>query len=112
MSKQHPVDTAESRRSIPRRQVLKLGAAGAVLSALSPMLAAEAFGKQPKEKPKGFPVYAPVPQSALGPAPNAQGYPVGRAAPNLYSVTDGTYQAAFLTTSGGAVLFAAPPPIR
>ena len=82
MSKQHPVDTAESRRlsstfgrSIPRRQVLKLGAAGAALSALSPMLAAEAFARDPKEKPKGFPVYAPVPQSALGPALNGLGVP-------------------------------------
>jgi len=101
MSKQHPVDTAESPRSIPRRQVLKLGAAGAVLSALSPVLAAEAFAKDPKEKPKGFPVYAPVPQSALGPALNGLGYHVGRVERNLYWVTDGTYQAAFLTTSDG-----------
>jgi hypothetical protein len=59
MSTQHPDDTAESRRlsntltrSISRRQVLKLGAAGAVLSALSPLLAAETLAK----KPKGFPV--------------------------------------------------------
>ena len=41
MSTKLPVDIAESQhlsntgRSIPRRQVLKLGAAGAVLSALS-----------------------------------------------------------------------------
>src|SRR3977135_2209035 len=111
MSKQRPVDTAESRRSIPRRQVLKLAAAGAVLSALSPMLAAEAFAKNSKETPKGFPVYAPVPKSALGPALNALGYHVGRVARNLYWVTDGTYQAAFLTTSDGGVLFDAPPTI-
>src|SRR5467141_3017727 len=111
MSKQHPVDTADSGRSIPRRQVLKLGAAGAVLSALSPMLAAEALARDPKEKPKGFPVYAPVPASALGPAPNAQGYHVGQVERNLYWVTDGTYQAAFLTTSDGVVLFDAPPTI-
>src|SRR5690349_16498721 len=121
MSTEHPVDTAESRplsstfrRSIPRRQVLKLGAAGAVLSALGPMLAAQAFAKEPKdpkEKPKGFPVYAPVPQSALGPAVNALGYYVGRVERNLYWVTDGTYQAAFLTTSDGVVLFDAPPTI-
>src|SRR5580765_557259 len=117
MSKQHPVDTAESRdtsavgRSIPRRQVLKLGAAGAVLSALSPILAAEALARDPKEKPKGFPVYAPVPASALGPAPNAQGYYVGRVERNLYWVTDGVYQSAFLTTTDGVVLFDAPPSI-
>src|SRR5258707_10278900 len=117
MSSKHPVVTAESQhpsstaRSIPRRQVLKLGAAGAVLSALSPMLAAEAFATNPKEKPKGFPVYAPVPASALGPAPNAQGYHVEQVERNLYWVTDGTYQAAFLTTSDGVVLFDAPPTI-
>src|SRR6266566_2417688 len=117
MSTKHPVDAADSQplsstgRSIPRRQVLKLGAAGAVLSALSPMLAAEAFAKEPKEKPKGFPVYAPVPQSALGPALNELGYHVGRVERNLYWVTDGTYQAAFLTTSDGVVLFDAPPTI-
>ena len=110
MSKQHPVDTAES-RSIPRRQVLKLGAAGAVLSALSPMRAAEAFAKVPNETPTGFPVYAPVPQSALGPALNGQGYHVGRVERNLYWVTDGVYQAAFLTTQDGVVLFDAPPSI-
>src|SRR5258707_15239016 len=110
MSTRRPVHTAESRR-IPRRQVPKLGAAGAVLSALSPMLAAEAFAKEPKEKPKGFPVYAPVPQSALGPALNDLGYHVGRVGRNLYWVTDGTYQAAFLTTSDGVVLFDAPPTI-
>src|SRR5258707_14755488 len=110
MSTRRPVHTAES-RAIPRRQVLKLGAAGAVLSALSPMLAAEAFAREPKEKPKGFPVYAPVPQSAMGPAVNQLGYHVGRVERNLYWVTDGTYQAAFLTTSDGVVLFDAPPTI-
>ena len=111
MSKQQPVDTADSPRSIPRRQVLKLGATGAVLSALSPMLAVEALAANPKEKPKGFPVYAPVPASALGPAPNALGYHVGRVERNLYWVTDGTYQSAFLTTSDGVVLLDAPPMI-
>src|ERR1700674_223735 len=55
--------------------------------------------------------YAPVPQTALGPALNQQGYYVGRVERNLYWVTDGTYQAAFLTTSDGVVLFDAPPTI-
>src|SRR3989442_12933993 len=112
MSTQHPVNTAESRRlpsilkrSIPRRQVLKIGATGAVLSALSPLLAAQALARQPE----GLPDYAPVPASALGPALNTLGYHVGRVARNLYWVTDGTYQAAFLTTTNGVVLFDAPP---
>ena len=55
--------------------------------------------------------YAPVPRSALGPALNDQGYHVGRVERNLYWVTDGTYQAAFLTTPDGVVLFDAPPTI-
>jgi len=58
-----------------------------------------------------LPDYAPVPRSALGPALNDQGYFVGRVERNLYWVTDGTYQAAFLTTPEGVVLFDAPPTI-
>jgi glyoxylase-like metal-dependent hydrolase (beta-lactamase superfamily II) len=58
-----------------------------------------------------LPDCAPVPGSALGPAVNEQGYYVGRVEGNLYWVTDGTYQCAFLTTSDGVVLFDAPPTI-
>jgi glyoxylase-like metal-dependent hydrolase (beta-lactamase superfamily II) len=58
-----------------------------------------------------FPEYAPVPRAALGPAVNQQGYYVGRVERNLYWVTDGTYQCAFLTTTDGVVLFDAPPTI-
>ena len=58
-----------------------------------------------------LPDYAPIPPSALGPAVNEQGYFVGRVEKNLYWVTDGTYQAAFLTTGEGVVLFDAPPSI-
>src|SRR5882757_1145520 len=58
-----------------------------------------------------LPDYAPIPPSALGPAVNAQGYFVGPVENNLYWVTDGTYQAAFLTTREGVVLFDAPPSI-
>ena len=58
-----------------------------------------------------LPDYAPVPQSALGPALNDQGYYVGRVERNLYWVTDGSYQSAFLTTKDGVVLFDAPPSI-
>jgi hypothetical protein len=49
----------------------------------------------------GLPDYAPVPSSALGPALGEQGYYVGRVERNLYWVTDGSYQSAFLTTSDG-----------
>src|SRR6266481_1384983 len=58
-----------------------------------------------------LPDYAPIPRSALGPALNEQGYFAGRVEKNLYWVTDGTYQAAFLTTREGVVLFDAPPSI-
>ena len=54
---------------------------------------------------------APVPRSALAPVLNGQGYYVGAVERNLYWVTDGTYQAAFLTTPDGVVLFDAPPTI-
>jgi len=58
-----------------------------------------------------LPDYAPVPWSALGPALNDQGHYVGRLERNLYWVTDGTYQSAFMTTRDGVVLFDAPPTI-
>src|ERR1700749_226870 len=58
-----------------------------------------------------LPDFAPIPPSALGPAVNAQGYYGGRVEKNLYWVTDATYQAAFLTTRDGVVLFDAPPSI-
>jgi len=43
--------------------------------------------------------FVPVPRSALGPDVNEQGYYVDRVERNLYWVTDGTYESAFLTTS-------------
>ena len=61
--------------------------------------------------PVDLPDYAPIPPSALGPALNDQGYYVGRVERNLYWVTDGVYQSAFLTTADGVVLFDAPPSI-
>ena len=44
-----------------------------------------------------------MPRAALGPALNEQGYYVGRVERNLYWITDGTHQSAFLTTSDGVV---------
>ena len=58
-----------------------------------------------------LPDYTPVPEAAMGPALNEQGYYVGRVERNLYWVTDGTYQSAFLTTGDGVVLLDAPPTI-
>jgi glyoxylase-like metal-dependent hydrolase (beta-lactamase superfamily II) len=61
--------------------------------------------------PSALPDYAPIPKSALGPALNERGYYVGRVERNLYWVTDGVYQSAFLTTRDGVVLLDAPPTI-
>ncbi|MEV6539228.1 MBL fold metallo-hydrolase [Streptomyces sp. NPDC051665] len=88
-------------------------ARSAVLAAV-PTVAALAdgvFAGQASAATPTLPDYAPIPPSALGPAVNSQGYYVGRVERNLYWVTDGTYQAAFLTTREGVVLFDAPPTI-
>ena len=58
-----------------------------------------------------FREYAPIPGSAFGPALNEQGYHVGRVQRNLFWVTDGVYNCAFLATGDGVVLFDAPPSI-
>jgi glyoxylase-like metal-dependent hydrolase (beta-lactamase superfamily II) len=95
--------------SVPnRRSFLAGGAAIVVVPAVATVaggaLAAPASADT-------LPDFAPIPPSALGPAVNAQGYYVARVKRNLYWVTDGTYQAAFLTTRDGVVLFDAPPTI-
>ena len=71
----------------------------------------EAFADTRSSDAADLPDYAPIPKSALGPALNEQGYHVERVERNLYAVTDGTYQSAFLTTSDGVVLLDAPPTI-
>src|SRR6201986_525740 len=91
-----------------RRSFLARGAAIAAVPAVA-TLAGGALAEPASADP--LPEYAPMPPSALGPAVNAQGYFVGRVEKNLYWVTDGTYQAAFLTTRDGVVLFDAPPSI-
>jgi glyoxylase-like metal-dependent hydrolase (beta-lactamase superfamily II) len=75
------------------------------------MSTSEATTRSSSGSADSLPDYAPIPRSALGPALNDQGYYVGRVERNLYWVTDGTYQSAFLTTSNGVVLFDAPPTI-
>jgi glyoxylase-like metal-dependent hydrolase (beta-lactamase superfamily II) len=71
----------------------------------------KAFADPRRSSAEGMPYYAPIPRAALGPALNEQGYYVGRVERNLYWVTDGAYQSAFLTTSDGVVLLDAPPTI-
>ena len=96
-------DTALNRRSFLARSAA-VAAVPAVAALSSGALAKPASAD-------ALPDYAPIPPSALGPAMNAQGYFTGQVEKNLYWVTDGTYQAAFLTTRDGVVLFDAPPTI-
>jgi glyoxylase-like metal-dependent hydrolase (beta-lactamase superfamily II) len=95
--------------STSRRSFLTRTAAVAAVPSIT-ALAAGALA-EPAAAETVLPDYAPVPASALGPALNEQGYYVGQVERNLYWVTDGTYQAAFLATRDGVVLFDAPPTI-
>src|SRR6266536_1653867 len=103
-----------------RRAFLRLAAMGVAATQFGVMGTALAQSDQSTPDDEGemmaaavptLPDYAPVPRSALGPALNEQGYYVGRVERNLYWITDGTYQCAFLTTSDGVVLLDAPPTI-
>ena len=94
--------------ALNRRSFLARSAAGAAV----PAVAALAGGVLARPASAAtLPDFAPIPPSALGPPLNGHGYFVGRVQKNLYWVTDGTYQAAFLTTRDGVVLFDAPPSI-
>jgi glyoxylase-like metal-dependent hydrolase (beta-lactamase superfamily II) len=92
-----------------RRSFLARAAALAAVPTVATLAGGTTAAAAPAATP--LPDYAPIPPSALGPAVNAQGYFAGRVEKNLYWVTDGTYQAAFLTTREGVVLFDAPPTI-
>ncbi|HYB28801.1 MAG TPA: MBL fold metallo-hydrolase [Solirubrobacteraceae bacterium] len=71
----------------------------------------EAFAQTGASSADARPECAQIPRPALGPAVNEKGYYVGRVEGNLYWITDGMYQSAFLTTPDGVVLFDAPPSI-
>jgi glyoxylase-like metal-dependent hydrolase (beta-lactamase superfamily II) len=77
----------------------------------TPDTTTEAHANTRPDSAEDLPDYAPVPRAAFGPALNEQGYYVGRVERNLYWVTDGTYQSAFLTTGDGVILLDAPPTI-
>jgi glyoxylase-like metal-dependent hydrolase (beta-lactamase superfamily II) len=91
-----------------RRSFLARGAALAAVPTVATLTGGALADAAPATD---LPDYAPIPPSALGPAVNEQGYFVRRVERNLYWVTDSTYQAAFLTTRDGVVLFDAPPTI-
>jgi glyoxylase-like metal-dependent hydrolase (beta-lactamase superfamily II) len=96
-----------------RRSFLARSAAVAAVPAVAALAGGALAGGALAEPASAdtLPDFAPIPKAALGPAVNAQGYFVGRVQKNLYWVTDSTYQAAFLTTQDGVVLFDAPPTI-
>jgi glyoxylase-like metal-dependent hydrolase (beta-lactamase superfamily II) len=52
--------------------------------------------------------FGPVPEAAMGPAIPSAGYLVEEIRDGLYWVTDGAYQAMFLTTGEGVILVDAP----
>jgi glyoxylase-like metal-dependent hydrolase (beta-lactamase superfamily II) len=79
--------------------------------ALSRANASDGFAETRSNSAEARPDCAPIPRQALGPAVNERGYYVGRVEGNLYWITDGAYQSAFLTTCEGVVLFDAPPSI-
>jgi glyoxylase-like metal-dependent hydrolase (beta-lactamase superfamily II) len=82
-----------------------------MMSVSTPDTTTEAHANTRPSGAADLPDYAPIPRPALGPALSEQGYYVGRVEQNLYWVTDGTYQSAFLTTRDGVVLLDAPPTI-
>ena len=92
----------------PSRRTLLTAAIGAVPAAALLGGSAAAATATPGTD---LPDFAPVPAAALGPALNAEGYYVGRIKGDLHWVTDGFYQAMFLTTPEGVVLVDAPPTI-
>jgi glyoxylase-like metal-dependent hydrolase (beta-lactamase superfamily II) len=100
--------SARSRRSFLTGTAAVVGASS--IAAIMPNALAESASAGAASTPT-LPDYAPVPPSALGPALNDQGYYVARVKRNLYWVTDGTYQSAFLTTREGVIVFDAPPTI-
>lgn len=91
-----------------RRTFLRRATAATTVPAAAGWLALDLPGSAAADT---LPDYAPVPAGAFGPAVNEAGYFVGRIGGNLYWVTDGFYQAMFLTTTDGVVLVDAPPTI-
>ncbi|GIH23286.1 MBL fold metallo-hydrolase [Acrocarpospora phusangensis] len=104
-----------SSRDLNRRNFLRQASTVAAVPAAASLLALNSPGAAhavPKSAATGtLPDYAPIPASAFGPAVNQAGYYVGHVRGNLYWVTDGFYQAMFLTTTDGVVMVDAPPTI-
>jgi glyoxylase-like metal-dependent hydrolase (beta-lactamase superfamily II) len=96
---------------IDRRTFLRQASVVAGVPAAASLLALDLPVTAMAAPADDLPDYAPVPPSAFGPAVNASGYFVGHIAANLYWVTDGFYQAMFVTTTEGVVVVDTPPTI-
>jgi len=105
-----PTSHQSGRRAFLRRATALAAAPAAAWLALDlpPVADTAALAAAPADS---LPDYLPVPASAFGPPVNASGYFVGQVAGNLYWVTDGFYQAMFLSTVEGVVVVDAPPTI-
>jgi glyoxylase-like metal-dependent hydrolase (beta-lactamase superfamily II) len=97
--------------SANRRTFLKTATAAVTIPTATALVGGALAGTAQATASTGLPDFAPIPTAATGPAPNAQGYFVGRISGNLYWVTDTFYQAMFLSTRAGVVLVDAPPTI-
>jgi glyoxylase-like metal-dependent hydrolase (beta-lactamase superfamily II) len=75
------------------------------------LIAVEGIDKEASGIEAGPCTSAGIPPRSRGPVVNPLGYYMGRVEGNLYWVTDGTYQSAFVTTLDGVVLLDAPPSI-
>src|SRR5690242_8688745 len=105
-----------SPRKSDRRTFLRHASVAAAVPAAATLLDLDLSGAASAAPPAANPTdtlpdYAPVPASAFGPAVNESGYFVGPISENLYWVTEGFYQAMFLTTTEGVVMVDAPPTI-
>ncbi|MEZ0071346.1 MBL fold metallo-hydrolase [Planotetraspora sp. GP83] len=98
--------TSQRHAQASRRTFLARATAAAAIPVTAGLFAGRAAAEA-----VDLPDYAAIPSASLGPAVNAKGYFVGQIKGNLYWVTDGYYQAMFLTTRQGVVLVDAPPTI-
>jgi glyoxylase-like metal-dependent hydrolase (beta-lactamase superfamily II) len=82
-----------------------------VLASLPGLTLAQGGAQTPEATPDATPMTGALPETARGPAIPEKGYLVEEIRDGLYWVTEGTYQAIFLTTGQGVVVVDAPPTI-
>jgi glyoxylase-like metal-dependent hydrolase (beta-lactamase superfamily II) len=73
-------------------------------------LSVSTFAQEPATLPEYVPLLPAVKQKALVPDPH-KGYLVKELKPDVYMITEGSYESAFVRTGNGVVLFDAPPSI-